>query len=591
MAISLLDNLDIKKRSPDVARQEFLTIADMAAFREDYLPDFYRCYCKEDGNEYKYKRTNDVDPVLGKWRLVTEGGISDLPTASATTKGGVKIGDGLKMTGEVLSAEVQSDENFTTELKEKLEDIDMSTKVDVEEGKGLSTNDFTDELKAQYDKAEENVQSDWEEEDDTLDSFIKGKPTKLSDFENDPEFITKAVENLENYYKKSEIYTQAEINALLQAINQFNVYLVDVLPELDIDDHAIYFCKKEGAVSDFYEQYIYVQNVWRKIGDTQISLDDYYTKTEADDLLDKKADQETTYTKTETDELLDDKQDVLEFDDKPTEDSDNPVTSTGVKAYVDTEVGKKLDKSFGEENKNKTLKTDENGDVVLSDAVDMDAENVSYENENYEDLTNVKLALNEIFDRLDYKEPKIESFTMTPSTTDYEIGQSVASLNFAWTLNKDVKTQTITGAVITADARSASVSGPFTENKTVTLTVSDGQNSATASKTISFKNKLYIGSAAVPENYDSAFILGLGTKQFATNYKGTFKPTIGSGEYLYIAYPSSWGQISSVYIGGFDTTMENCGDISFTNASGGVVTYNIVKSGRSGLGSITVEVK
>ena len=365
--VSIINNWDYKGPKPDFDRQEFLTIADMAAFREDYLPDFYRCYCKEDGNEYKYKRSNDVDPVTGKWRVATEGGMSDLPTASAAVKGGVKIGENLTMTGEVLSADKQTEEDFTTELKEKLEGIDMSTKVDVEEGKGLSTNDFTDELKAQYDKAEENVQSDWKEEDDTLDSFIKGKPTKLSDFENDPEFITKAVENLENYYKKSETYTQAEINALLQAINQFNVYLVDVLPELDIDDHAIYFCKKEGAVSDFYEQYIYVQNVWRKIGDTQISLDDYYTKTEADDLLDKKADQETTYTKTETDELLDDKQDVLEFDDEPTEGSDNPVTSTGVKVYVDTEVGKKLDKSFGEENKNKTLKTDENGDVVLID--------------------------------------------------------------------------------------------------------------------------------------------------------------------------------------------------------------------------------
>ena len=51
------------------------------------------------------------------------------------------------------------------------------------------------------------------------------------------------------------------------------------------------------------------------------------------------------------------------------------------------------------------------------------------------------------------------------------------------------------------------------------------------------------------------------------------------------------GQIASVYIGGFETTVENCGDISFTNASGGNSVYNIVRTSRQGLGSITMEVK
>ena len=73
-----------------------------------------------------------------------------------------------------------------------------------ETGKGLSTNDLTNDLKSSYDdavtakhthdnktvldgitaekveawdKAEENVQSDWNETDDTADGFIKNKPT------------------------------------------------------------------------------------------------------------------------------------------------------------------------------------------------------------------------------------------------------------------------------------------------------------------------------------------------------------------------------------------------------------------------------
>ena len=55
----------------------------------------------------------------------------------------------------------------------------VTNKVDKVDGKGLSSNDLTDELKAQYDKAEENVQSDWNETDETSDAYINNKPTAL----------------------------------------------------------------------------------------------------------------------------------------------------------------------------------------------------------------------------------------------------------------------------------------------------------------------------------------------------------------------------------------------------------------------------
>ena len=43
-------------------------------------------------------------------------------------------------------------------------------------------------------------------------------PTKTSDLTNDSGFITNSVSNLTNYYKKSETYTQGEVNSLLSAI-------------------------------------------------------------------------------------------------------------------------------------------------------------------------------------------------------------------------------------------------------------------------------------------------------------------------------------------------------------------------------------
>lgn len=70
----------------------------------------------------------------------------------------------------------------------------LQHKIDKEEGKGLSTNDYTDSDKNKLDgiatNAEVNVQSDWAIQDESSDAFIKNKPTKLSDFTNDSGFIT-----------------------------------------------------------------------------------------------------------------------------------------------------------------------------------------------------------------------------------------------------------------------------------------------------------------------------------------------------------------------------------------------------------------
>lgn len=57
----------------------------------------------------------------------------------------------------------------------------LADKVEKVEGKGLSTNDFTDTLKTKLDNiesgAEVNVQSDWNQSDNTADDYIKNKPT------------------------------------------------------------------------------------------------------------------------------------------------------------------------------------------------------------------------------------------------------------------------------------------------------------------------------------------------------------------------------------------------------------------------------
>lgn len=220
------------------------------------------------------------------------------------------------------------------------------------------------------------------------------------------------------------------------------------------------------------------------------------------------------------------------------------------------------------------------------------AETTSYEHENYPAWANVKNALDGIIAKIDYVKPSITSFVANPATTIYEVGQKISSIEFAWATNKDITTQSLTDCTLAdATVRSATYDTEISANKTFTLTVGDGENTDSKSFSVAFRNKIYYGSATIPADYDSAFILGLSKSQFATGKNGSYGMTIGSGEYGYIAYPKAFGQISSVYIGGFETTVENCGDISFTNASGGVAEYNIIKTGRSGLGSISMEVK
>ena len=83
---------------------------------------------------------------------------------------------------------------------------DISGKVDKVDGKGLSTNDLTNNLKTQYDKAyshsqsahapinaEANVQSDWNVTDVSSDAYILNKPTipnKTSQLTNDSGYLT-----------------------------------------------------------------------------------------------------------------------------------------------------------------------------------------------------------------------------------------------------------------------------------------------------------------------------------------------------------------------------------------------------------------
>ncbi len=122
-------------------------------------------------------------------------------------------------------------------------------------------------------------------------------PVKLSDLSNDTGFITNLVDNLANYYLKSETYTKQEVTTLINAIQKVTITIVQELPATG-DSNVIYFVPKTGSGNDTYNEYIYINNSWEKIGDTDVDLSNYYTKSQTDTLLNNKANVSDIPTKT-----------------------------------------------------------------------------------------------------------------------------------------------------------------------------------------------------------------------------------------------------------------------------------------------------
>ena len=108
-------------------------------------------------------------------------------------------------------------------------------------------------------------------------------------------FITASVDNLVNYYKKSETYTQSEIDAKIGAITTINFEVVAELP-VSGEANKIYLVPNaEQSEQNVKDEYIWIENKWELIGSTKIDLSNYYNKGEVDNKLSAKVDL-STYT-------------------------------------------------------------------------------------------------------------------------------------------------------------------------------------------------------------------------------------------------------------------------------------------------------
>lgn len=155
-----------------------------------------------------------------------------------------------KMYCRVKWEDVEDAPDFITveEVEERLDE-----KVDKEEGKGLSTEDYTTEEKEKLGEIEEgaqvNVQSNWDEDDPNEDSFIQNKPENLSDF--NPDITTDDVSEGDNnlYFTDDRVSNNSDVaantaarhthpnKALLDTYDQTNEDLTDAVVHKDLKNN------------------------------------------------------------------------------------------------------------------------------------------------------------------------------------------------------------------------------------------------------------------------------------------------------------------------------------------------------------------
>lgn len=205
---------------------------------------------------------------------------------------------------------VHTDNNYTNEEKEKLailknyddteikENIEKNTNDILEVTNEISTieNEITDittninEIAQNVDKNSQNITKNTQEINNINEALegidnellLKANKTELPDVS---EFIKKTVDDLVNYYKKDETYTQQEVNQLVGSIKTVSMKIVPEKPSIG-ETNVIYLIpNSKSEIENIYDEYIYANDKWELIGSTAIDLSDIYTKNEINTIL------------------------------------------------------------------------------------------------------------------------------------------------------------------------------------------------------------------------------------------------------------------------------------------------------------------
>lgn len=220
-----------------------------------------------------------------------KGYISEIPVASATQLGGIKVGDNLVITEDGVLSSIggstgTSDYNALSNKPALNTDNSVALEVNAQEEisgtvslhKVSKTGNYNDLLN------KPNI------------------PSKTSDLTNDSGYITNTVDNLTNYYKKSETYTQNAIDEMLRdqeheilTTTSLTHYYkkTETYNQTEVDN----LLGNKANTSDIPTKTSQLTNDSGYITNEVDNLTNYYTETEVNNLLSSKADTSQIPTK------------------------------------------------------------------------------------------------------------------------------------------------------------------------------------------------------------------------------------------------------------------------------------------------------
>ncbi len=182
----------------------------------------------------------------------------------------------------------------------------------------------------------------------------------------------------------------------------------------------------------------------------------------------------------------------------------------------------------------------------------------------------------------------------------HSAGTFSATLN--WSAGRQSATQPLNTITVAGTPQTFSQpSAPGTVSGTQSVTVTWNSNvsytntvtttdSKTASATTSFNfyPKRYWGrsASATPDNTIILASAG-GNQELTTTKAGTFTITASGSNYVYFAYPASFGTLSGITVGGLGVTF-NLATVSVTNASGYTQNYYVYTSPSPTAGDVTM---
>lgn len=239
--------------------------------------------------------TDEIPDQYESWLDVANEKLLEFETAIAEVER-ININAERTETGAIVEVTDKEGNTKTTNINDGYtpkKGVDYFTSVEINEFVDMAKYDDTsirheieqiNDLTEQLDKDITNIDNrvtglneELTEQEETINHLadIKADKAEIPDVS---EFIKKTVNDLVNYYKKSETYTQTEVKQLIGAIKTAHFEVVENLPVIG-ENNIIYLVPKTiTKENDIYEEYIYVNEFYEFIGSTAVDLTGYATE-------------------------------------------------------------------------------------------------------------------------------------------------------------------------------------------------------------------------------------------------------------------------------------------------------------------------